>query len=154
MAKGEHFASANAKLFEGGKVKRSLDRVRVLLDETSARLRHVLIEQRSFEQILTRYDSPATWFYLDPPYVHYQANGRYAALSEEQRVALFAQLASLQGSFLLSFDDCVEVRALARQHGFHVRRVEVGYTLGCTAASRSQKAGELLISKSPLQLAA
>jgi DNA adenine methylase len=153
-AKGEHFASASIRNFEGdGKVKRSLDRVRGLLDATAARLRHVLIEQRSFEDILARYDSPATWFYLDPPYVHFQANGRYKALSDEQREQLFAQLAAVKGSFLMSFDDCAEVRALSRKHAFHVRRVEVVYSLGSTQASRRQKVGEVLISKSALKRA-
>lgn len=150
-AKGEHFASGSAKEYsDGGKPKRSLDRVRELLDQTAARLRGVLIEQRSFEEILTRYDSPATFFYLDPPYVHFQANGRYKALSVEQREAMFAQLAALQGSFLVSFDDCAEVRTLARRHKFHVRGVEVGYTLGSTRASR-RKSSEVLISKTRLK---
>ena len=76
-AKGEHFASSNAKDKLNHKARRSLDRVRGLLDDTAERLRNVLIEQRSFEDILARYDSPSTWFYLDPPYVHFQANGRY-----------------------------------------------------------------------------
>jgi DNA adenine methylase len=151
-AKGLHFASASAKQFAaGGRMRRSLDRVHALLDETALRLRHVLIEQRSFADILTRYDSPSTWFYLDPPYVHFQANGCYEALGEADRMALFAQLAELQGSFLMSFDDCCEVRALARQHGFHLRHVMVGYTLGSSAASRSHKAGEVLISKTPIK---
>ena len=154
-AKGEHFASSSAKNFaDGGKVKRSLDRVRGLLDDTAERLRHVLIEQRSFEDILARYDSPATWFYLDPPYVHFQPNGRYTALPVEQRENLFALLAGLQGGFLMSFDDCDEVRALSRQHGFHLRRVEVGYSLGNTDGSRSKKTGEVLIANRPLTLAA
>jgi DNA adenine methylase len=154
-AKGAHFASSSAKGAEerGTKMKRSLDRVRELLDATAARLRNVLIEQRSFEQIIERYDSPGTWFYLDPPYVHFQANGRYTALSDEQRKHLFELLAQLHGSFLMSFDDCAEIRALCRQHKFHVRRVEVGYTLASAPANR-RKVSEVLISRAPLKIAA
>ncbi len=154
-AKGEHFAGANAKQLAGAgtKLKRSLDRVRDLLDATAARLRNVLIEQRSFEEILARYDSAETWFYLDPPYVHFQSNGRYTALGQEQREHLFTLLAELRGSFLLSFDDCHEVRALSRLHKFHLRRVEVGYTLASSAANR-RNAGELLISNKALKPAA
>jgi DNA adenine methylase len=155
-AKGEHFASSNAKGkldTKGVKMKRSLDRVRELLDATATRLRNVLIEQRSFEQILERYDSPSTWFYLDPPYVHFQPNGRYTPLAEEQRQKLFTLLAGLRGSFLMSFDDCAEVRALAKLHGFKVRRVEVGYTLASKADARV-KAAEVLIANRELKLAA
>lgn len=118
-----------------------------------ARLRNVLIEQRSFEEILTRYDSPSTWFYLDPPYVHFQSNGRYGALAEEQREQLFSLLANLQGRFLMSFDDCAEVRGLAKKHRFHVRAVQVRYTLG-GAKESSAKAGEVLISDRAIKLAA
>jgi DNA adenine methylase len=154
-AKGEHFASSSAKGAEGrgAKMKRSLDRVRELLDETSGRLRNVLIEQRSFEEILERYDSPSTWFYLDPPYVHFQPNGRYTPLAEEQREKLFAQLADLRGGFLMSFDDCPEVRSLVRRHGFSSRKVAVGYTLASNA-ERRQQANEVLISDRPLRIAA
>lgn len=155
-AKGEHFASSSAKGKldnKSAKMKRSLDRVRELLDATATRLRNVLIEQRSFDEILLRYDSDATWFYLDPPYVHFQANGRYTALEQEQREHLFELLGNLKGNFLLSFDDCDEVRALSRKHRFHIRRVEVGYTLASSTANR-RNAGELLISNKALKPAA
>jgi len=154
-AKGEHFASSSAKGLNerGPKMKRSLDRVRELLAETAARLRNVLIEQRSFEEMLARYDSAKTWFYLDPPYVHFQPNGRYKPLAEEQRETLFAALARLKGKFLMSFDDCAEVRALARKHRFHLRRVEVLYSLAAPVEGR-KKTGEVLIANSEIKLAA
>jgi DNA adenine methylase len=151
-AQAQHFAGASAKTYQGGKALRSLDRVASLLEETSRRLRHVLIEQRGFQEILLRYDSPVTWFYLDPPYVHFQSHGQYRPLEEEERINLFGRLAGLSGNFLMSFDDCSEVRGLARQHGFHLRSVKVGYTLGSTPASRSHKACEVLISKLPIHL--
>ena len=143
-AKGQHFASSSAKGCEGNKLRRSLDRVENLLAGAAARLRNVLIEQRDFADILTRYDSPETWFYLDPPYVHFQANGRYEALSDARREELFDLLAALKGSFLMSFDDCAEVRELCQRHGFIVREVKVGYTLGSTQV---KNVGEVLISK-------
>jgi DNA adenine methylase len=106
----------------------------------------VLIEQRDFAEILSRYDSPDTWFYLDPPCVHFQANGRYDALSETRREELFELLAGLKGSFLMSFDDCPEVREIARRHRFRVRGVEVTYTLSRSQTSRANKVGEVLVS--------
>jgi DNA adenine methylase len=143
-AKGEHFASASAKTLLGGKVRRSLDLVRELLQLTSARLRNVLIEQRDFAEILARYDSAETFFYLDPPYVHFQANGRYTALAEDRREQLFTLLAGLKGKFLMSFDDCAEVRELSRRHGFKVRGVEVSYTL---SQKKTKPVREVLITK-------
>jgi len=125
-AKGEHFARLSAK---SPRPRRPLDRVRDLLRETAARLARVLIEQRDFAEILARYDSPGTFFYLDPPYVAFQSNGRYEPLAPERREQMFAAMAKLKGSFLLSFDDHKEVRALARKYGFETRKVGVIYTL-------------------------
>ena len=144
-AKGEHFARSNAKqmLERGAKLKRPLDRVRELLQLTSERLRNVLIEQRDFAEIIGRYDSPQTFFYLDPPYVHFQTNGRYVALAEERREHLFALLARAEGQWLMSFDDCAEVRALCRKHGFAVKPLSVNYTL---AQRKTKRAQEVLVS--------
>lgn len=55
------------------KVKRPLSRVRELLEATARRLAHVTMEERDFADVLARYDSPATFFYLDPPYVTFPA---------------------------------------------------------------------------------
>src|SRR5260370_1335015 len=66
---------------------------------------------------------------------------------------LFASLADLRGSFLMSFDDCAEVRSLAKRHSMQVRRVEVGYTLASSAEHRGN-AAEVLISNRPIKLAA
>lgn len=143
-AKGEHFASSNSKALLGGKVRRSLDLVRELLAVTSARLRNVLIEQRDFADIIARYDSAQTFFYLDPPYVHFGSNGRYAALTEEKREHLFELLERIVGKFVMSFDDCAEVRALCRRHNFKAQGVSVNYKLG---QKKAKLAREVIITK-------
>jgi DNA adenine methylase len=144
-AKGMHFASLSARV---PRARRPLSGVRDLLEATAARLSSVLIEQRDYAQILERYDSPETFFYLDPPYVAYQPNGRYEPLSKERRAEMFAQLAGLKGRFLMSFDDCKEIRTLAREQNFIMRRVGVVYTI-CGAAARKQSP-ELLIANYPI----
>ena len=143
-AKGEHFAGATAGLPEP-RPRRSIDGIRQLLDQTAVRLRDVIVEQRDFAEVLTRYDTPETFFYLDPPYVHFGNLARYDALTEDRRVELFKRLAAIKGKFLMSFDDCAEVRTLCQTHGFHVERVEVTYSLANTAGSRGKR-GEVLIS--------
>lgn len=112
-AKGEHFASG-----KGGTMRprKPLDQVRELLHATAARLASVLIEQRDFAEIIDRYDTADTFFYLDPPYVEYQRNGRYEPLGADRRAELFKHLAKIRGKFLLSFDDCAEIRARAKEH--------------------------------------
>lgn len=143
-AKGEHFAAGNLKELLKGQVRRPLDTVRELLEKGAARLQRVRIEQRDCLEMLTRFDSPETFFYLDPPYVHFSNVGQYQALSADLREALFARLACLQGNFLLSFDDCSEVRDLAGRHSMCVEQVETSYALGNTTASR-QKLTEVFV---------
>jgi DNA adenine methylase len=145
-AKSQHFASSSAKdrLANRGRMRRPLDEVREILELTSTRLQKVLVEQRDFADILKRYDSKKTWFYLDPPYVHFGSNGTYPPLMAERREQLFGLLASLDARWLMSFDDCVEVRALSKRHGFRVKAVGVTYSLGNAEGSRTRR-GEVLI---------
>ncbi len=135
-AKGEHFAAAQLQdLLRGGK-RRPLDLVRLLLEKTSSRLRGVRIEQRDFASMLGRFDSPETFFYLDPPYVHFGENGRYNALTNARREELFSILARVRGTFLMSFDNCSEVRFLAAEHDMIVHEAKTRYALGNTLESR------------------
>jgi DNA adenine methylase len=139
-AKGEHYASPSAR---SPQAKHSLDLVRGVLDATSGRLARVHVEQRDFAEILARYDSRTTFFYLDPPYVDFQPIAQYEPLSEERREEMFKLLAQIKGKFLMSFDDCAEIRGLARQHGFGVRSVGVVYTMN--RKQERKKSPELLI---------
>ena len=143
-AKGEHFAAGNLKELLRGMRRRPIEVVRETLDNGAKRLQQVRIEQRDYADILTRFDSEETFFYLDPPYVHFGNNGRYEALSAERREELFGILARLKGSFILSFDDCQEIRDLGAKHGFQIEEVSTRYGLGHTAGSREERK-ELLL---------
>ena len=142
-SKGEHFASTKIGQIEKRKspVRKLLSGVREALRLTAERLRTVLVECRDFAECIKRYDSRETFFYCDPPYTHFQENGRYQPLGERQ-TELFDLLAGAKGKFLLSLDDCSEVRALVSKHKLGTRRVKVNYSLG---AGTQKKVGELLI---------
>ena len=144
-AKGEHFAQCSAR----EPSRKPLTRVRELLASTAARLAAVQIEQQDFATILQRYDSADSFFYLDPPYVDFQDNGRYAPMDEARREEMFKLLAGLKGRFLLSFDDHPEIRRRAKQHGFLTRQEKVPYTLSSKASART-KASELLVANYPI----
>ena len=143
-AMGEHFASGTGKTL---RPPRSLAAVRKTFTDVSERLARVLIEQRDFIDILQRYDSPQVAFYLDPPYVDFESNGRYGPLEPAQREELFKTLSRLKGRFLLSFDAHPEIIERAKRHRFHVRHVEVNYCLG---GNNTKRAGEVLIANYPL----
>lgn len=145
-AKGQHFASSGAH----GRWPRALDGVRAILQAVTRRLAKVLIEERDFAEIITRYDSAGTFFYLDPPYCKFSSNSRYRSMGADRRAEMFDRLASCKGKFLLSFDDCAEIRALARRVGLKVRSVSTSYSLSSQASSRKKIRREVLIANYPL----
>lgn len=145
-SKGEHYAHVTLPELLQNQRRRPLDKVREAFLKAAERLSRVHIEQRDFAHMLHRFDTPETFFYLDPPYVHFGNVARYDALTIERREELFSLLAKVKGSFLLSFDDCLEVRDLAAKHGFEVESVQTRYGLGHTTESRGQLS-ELLMKR-------
>ena len=76
----------------------------------SHRLDRTVIENRSWERVLALYDSPTTFFFMDPPYL--DAGGDAYAGWTEVDVNRFAQtVQKLQGAWMVTFQDCPEIRA-------------------------------------------
>lgn len=81
------------------------------------RLQRVVVENKDFEQLIRQYDRPDAFFYCDPPYYatedYYEDVGFIAA--DHQRLA--EALCGMQGKFLLSYNDCPEIRELYQREG-------------------------------------
>jgi DNA adenine methylase len=114
-------------------------RIPMVLHLAHERLLGVQLECRPYQEILSRYDRPDTFFYLDPPYFglpHYKFN-----LTEKDYVELAALLKNLKGRFLLSLNDKPEVRRIFGHFKIH------GLSFSYSAQRRAGKIyGELLIS--------
>ena len=94
------------------------------------RLRNVVIEQLDFREVLKRYDTERTFFYLDPPHLYLSTEadrGRdyYAVgFTDKDYMDLLAHLERLKGKWLLK--QATEVPWLldwARRRGYHVERL-------------------------------
>ncbi len=75
------------------------------LDNMQFRLRNVLIENLDFREVIKKYDSPDTFFYLDPPYVketRAEPSSYRAEMSELDHIDLVLLLKDLQGKMVLS----------------------------------------------------
>lgn len=75
------------------------------LPEISARLMRVQIENADFRKILKRYDSPDTFFYLDPPYVGEtrKVKDLYPnEMSDQDHEELVEMVLKLKGKVMLS----------------------------------------------------
>ncbi|SEU20912.1 DNA adenine methylase [Enterocloster lavalensis] len=77
----------------------------------SDRLRKVLIENVDFEHLIKTYDRSTALFYVDPPY--YGAEDYYSAeFNAGSHRRLREALGRIQGRFVLSYNDCMEIREL------------------------------------------
>ncbi|OQX03946.1 MAG: hypothetical protein BWK73_37825 [Thiothrix lacustris] len=122
--------------------KPRLNLLRIEEDLTDAHLRlsQVWIENLDFESCLKRHDRPHTFFYLDPPYhgvEHYYGKELFSR-DDFQRLA--AVLSEIQGKFLLSINDTLEIRRIFG----NFKQESVNVTYSCGKGTRP-KVGELLI---------
>lgn len=87
-----------------------------IITRAAERLQKVVIENRDFEKIISQHDSKTTFFYLDPPYYFSEAyynNVKFTA-NDHNRLAL--ALKNIEGFFLLSYNDCIEIRTLYKDY--------------------------------------
>lgn len=112
------------------------------LEELHERLAGVVIECLDFEEFLRRYDKPTTLFYLDPPYHGTESYYGKDMFGREDFARLASALARLKGRFLLSINDCPEIRETFR--GFRFEQVDTTYTVRGQGVGLAAK--ELLVS--------
>ena len=82
-----------------------------LIKELESRMANVIVENQDFQTLIKHYDRPDAFFYLDPPY--YSTEDMYAVdFGWEDHVRLRNTLEGVRGKFLLSYNDCPEIRKL------------------------------------------
>ena len=111
-----------------------------LLREASARLNRVVIEHLDFEHLIKKYDRPKALFYLDPPY--YDAEKYYPdRFQPGDHIRLKESLEHIKGRFILSYNDCPEIREL--YDGFDIIEAERNDNL--VSKNGGEKYKELII---------
>lgn len=119
---------------------RGITKMKDYLGEVSERLERVIIENQDFEKILKTYDRSGTLFYLDPPY--YEAEKYYPdRFNPDDHIRLQSTLRIIKGKFLLSYNDCPEIRDLYTGYTL----IEVERMNNLTAKSTNTRYKELII---------
>ena len=109
------------------------------------RLRGVGVHNKGYEHFIRLMDAVDVFFYCDPPY--WGTEGYYDGVifGREDHITLRDMLLSIEGKFLLSYNDSPEVRELYEGHGLFIEEVSRLDNLRQFSVAGSEYA-ELLIS--------
>ena len=94
-----------------------------LIDQAAARLQKTVIEHKDFEKVIRQYDRPVSFFYCDPPYFNTESYYKDVGFTRDDHVRLMRALTSIKGFFLVSYNDCPEIRELWDQPGIHIEAI-------------------------------
>lgn len=98
-----------------------------MLEDVHERLCGVDIERLPYADLIARYDTPETLFYLDPPYHGTEAVYGPGVFSAADYERLRALLEGIQGRFILSINDTPMIRELFAR--FTIEEVQLNYRL-------------------------
>ncbi|WP_250278780.1 DNA adenine methylase [[Clostridium] colinum] len=107
------------------------------------RLSKVVIENLDFERCIKKYDKEETLFYLDPPYFNTEAYYKNVDFKTEDHKRLRDVLKNIKGKFLLSYNDCEEIRELYKD--FNIEEIERHNNLMARYKNKDKNYRELII---------
>ena len=100
------------------------------------RLRNVLVTQLDAVAVIKRFDSPNSFFYIDPPYPSEWKPNQGVTYSERDLDRLIGVLKTIRGKFMLSLDE-KDLKQVPQ--GFEVRKIKMRRSLH-TAPTQGQDA--------------
>jgi DNA adenine methylase len=101
------------------------EEVKAIMD----RLRAAWVERLPWEKCLAKYDSPETFFYMDPPYRSGASSVYRHFFTDEDHARLADTVRGLKAKWLLSYNDDKFIRGLYRGRGMKVEEIRVRYGL-------------------------
>ena len=94
-----------------------------LIINACARLQKVVIENKDFEKLIDQYDRPESLFYCDPPYFETEDYYEDVGFTKADHIRLADRLSSIDGKYLLSYNDCPEIRELYESRGARIESI-------------------------------
>lgn len=128
---------SNGKTF--GCARKNVSAIIDYLTEVQKRLSTVVVENKDFESLIKVYDRDRALFYLDPPY--FGTEKYYTTeFSTEDHVRLRDTLQDIKGKFILSYNDCEEIRELYKD--FNIEAIERQHNLVSRYADKDKSYSE------------
>jgi DNA adenine methylase len=116
-----------------------------LIDMAARRLQRVVIENKDFEKLISQYDREVSFFYCDPPYYATESYYSDVGFTSDDHIRLRDSLLKCNGKFLISYNDCPEIRELYDLPNIRIEAISRLNNLAQRYEGGSQYA-ELLIS--------
>lgn len=121
--------------FDGKKANQLLVRKEEFADVYSSRLEKTTIESKDACELLTTWDKPTAFHYVDPPYVG--ANqGHYAGYTQQQMNDLVKTLGTCKGKFLLSSYHNDTLTAAVKYFGWYQKEINLHNAASSTKGKR------------------
>ena len=116
---------------------------RKILPQVAERLKEVMLENLPWDRFIKLYDTPETFFFVDPPYL---GHTEYRHNLKCDDFGLLADcLTSIKGKFLMTHTDSPDIRGLFS--GMRFEEVELPYTAQQMTQGQKRRIGhEVLIS--------
>lgn len=130
----------------GRSARFDISRIGTLLEAAHERLAGVTLENLEWQNVVARYDSAGTLFYLDPPYFGGENDYGKGMFCRDSYNDMAEVLDRLKGEFVLSINDTSETREIFGR--FCIDDVRLSYTVGRRGGAA--KVSELLVSKEPV----
>jgi len=110
------------------------------IDTLSMELREVALENDDFEKIISRFDAPATLFYVDPPYdLGTETNTYYEVpFTEQDQRRLALALHACKGKVMLSGYDTEQYKLLYGKWTKHILEVKLDSQVGEKKHTRTE----------------
>lgn len=130
---GKGLSFHNTKNMNYKKLKQNIEKYQNILANYK-------IVNKDYKYLIKKYDSPKTFFYLDPPY--YKVTSNAYETGEINHIELYDLLKNIKGYFLLSYNDVPYIRNLYKD--FYITKFKLPQIDLNTGAPRL--VSELLIS--------
>ena len=94
-----------------------------MIDLAARRLQKVIIENKDFEKLIRQYDRPVSFFYCDPPYFATENYYKDVGFTAKDHIRLRDALLDIKGRFLVSYNDCPEIREIWHKPNIHIEEI-------------------------------
>jgi len=127
------------------KTPQSSERVNPNYKDIKDRLKDAIALNKSYQDVIKKYDSADTFFYLDPPYEDSEKQKIYKFVTEPFKyVELEDILSKIKGKFLLSINDSPNIRKIFKKFNIYEEYTRYGSKIK-SEGGQPRKIKELLI---------